>query len=154
MDMLNVTEDVARKFLDGFKMTYPNVRVYQNYVQQELGAKGFVTNLYGRKYYMDDSSNYYKCNNYLIQGSAADMLKEVEIKICEFLKNKKSRFIMPIHDEVQIEIPPEEESIVPKKIKEIMEDVMDKIPHIPIVAEVEKTSTTWAAKKGVHLDEL
>ncbi len=26
------------------------------------------------------------------------MLKEIEIKICDYLKDKKSRFILPIHD--------------------------------------------------------
>lgn len=34
----------------------------------------------------------------MIQGTGADALKEVEIKICEYLKDKKSRFILPIHD--------------------------------------------------------
>lgn len=79
------------------------------------------------------------------------MLKEVEIKICDFLKDKKSRFILPIHDEVCIEVSPDEEDFVPIKIKQMMEDVNDIIPYVPIVSEVEATSTTWADKKDVYL---
>lgn len=30
--------------------------------------------------------------------TGADMLKEIEIKIDAYLKDKKSRFILPIHD--------------------------------------------------------
>lgn len=50
-------------------------------------------------------------------------------------------------------VAPEEESFVPQKIKEIMEDVKDKVPFVPIVAEVEMTRTNWAEKKEVYFDE-
>lgn len=79
------------------------------------------------------------------------MLKEIEIKICDYLKDKKSRFILPIHDEVCVEVPPEEEDTVPITIKRMMEDVSDVIPYVPVVSDVECTSTTWADKKDVYL---
>ena len=80
------------------------------------------------------------------------MLKEVEIKVCEYLKDKKSRFILPVHDELCIEVAKEEESFVPKFIKQLMEDVRDKVPYVPIVSEVEKTTTNWANKEEVYFD--
>lgn len=80
------------------------------------------------------------------------MLKEVEIKICEYLKDKKSRFILPIHDELCIEVSKDEESYVPQKIQQIMQDVKDKVPYLPIVAEVEMTHTNWAEKEPVYFD--
>ena len=46
---------------------------------------------------------------------------------------------------------PDEESYVPKKIKEIMEDISNVINHVPMVAEVEMTDTNWSEKKGVDL---
>ena len=52
-------------------------------LQAELAIKGYVTNLYGRRYYLEKSTNFYKGNNYLIQGTGADALKEAEIEICE-----------------------------------------------------------------------
>lgn len=97
-DQLNVPFDIAKKLSDGYNQSYPGVIKYQQAVQNQLALVGYVENLYGRRYYLENSSNYYKANNYLIQGTGADMLKEIEIKICDYLKDKKSRFILPIHD--------------------------------------------------------
>lgn len=118
-------------------------------MQGELNIKGFVTNLYGRRYYIEKSTNFYKGNNYVIQGTGADALKEAEIKICEYLKDKKSRFILPIHDEIAVEVHPDEESYVPKKLKEILEACGEVIKYVPMVSEVEMTETNWANKKEV-----
>ena len=76
---------------------------------------------------MEKSTNFYKACNYLIQGTCADGLKEAEIELQEYLKDKKSRFILPIHDEIAVEVHPDEESYVPKKLKEIMEDIQTKM---------------------------
>lgn len=124
---------------------------YQKAVQAELNLKGYVTNLYGRRYYLEKSTNFYKGNNYLIQGTGADALKEAEIEICEYLKDKKSRFILPIHDELAIEVHPDEESYVPKKVKEILEGCGKVIKNVPMVVEVEMTESNWADKKEVIL---
>lgn len=107
--------------------------------------------MYGRRYYLEKSTNFYKGNNYVIQGTGADALKEAEIKIQEYLKDKKSRFILPIHDEVAIEVHPDEATYVPKRIKEIMEECNDVIKWVPMVSEVEYTTTNWSEKKEVKL---
>lgn len=54
--------------------------------------------------------------------------------------------------ELCIEVATEEESYVPLMIKSIMEDVRDKVPYVPIVADVEMTETSWANKKEVYYD--
>ena len=151
-DNLDIPLETAQKLSDSFDKTFPGVKVYWNETQGELALKGYTTNLYNRRYYIENSNNSYKVNNYRIQGSGADMLKEVEIKICEYLKDKKSRFILPIHDELCVEVACDEEDFVPREIERIMEDVKDKIPYLPIVAEVEMTTTNWAEKKPVYFD--
>jgi DNA polymerase-1 len=148
---LNIDLETATKLSDAYNKAYPGVLEYQKAVQAELNIKGYVTNLYGRRYYLENSTNFYKGNNYVIQGTGADALKEVEIKICDYLKDKKSRFILPIHDELAIEVAPGEETFVPRKIKELMESVGDVIKYVPMVAEVEATDTNWAAKKEVEV---
>ena len=141
----------ATKLSEAYNNAYPGVIKYQQRVQSELALKGYVSNLYGRKYYIEKSTNYYKGNNYVIQGTGADALKEVEIKICEYLKNKKSRFILPIHDELALEVHPDEEDIVPRKVKEIMESIGDVIKYVPFIAEVEMSESTWADKHPVNI---
>ncbi len=148
---LNVDLETATKLSDAYNDAYPGVLEYQKAVQAELNLKGYVTNLYGRRYYLEKSTNFYKGNNYLIQGTGADALKEAEIEICEYLKDKKSRFILPIHDELAIEVHPDEESYVPKKVKEILEGCGKVIKNVPMVVEVEMTETNWADKKEVEL---
>ena len=148
---LDIDLETATKLSEAYNSAYPGVIEYQKSVQAELNLKGFVTNLYGRRYYLEKSTNFYKGNNYVIQGTGADALKEVEIKICEYLKDKKSRFILPIHDELAIEVSPDEESYVPKAIKEMMESIGNTIKYVPMVAEVEATDTNWASKKEVNL---
>lgn len=95
---LDIPFDIAKNLSDSFNRTFPGILGYQNETQGELVLKGYSENLYGRRYYIENPNNNYKVNNYRIQGSGADMLKEVEIKVCEYLKDKKSRFILPIHD--------------------------------------------------------
>ena len=148
---LGVDFEIAKKLSDGYNSSYPGVIKYQQAVQNNLIKYGYVSNLYGRRYYLENENNFYKANNYVIQGTGADMLKEIEIKIDDYLKNKKSRFILPIHDELAIEVAPEEESFVPHDIKEIMESEEDVMPYVPIVCEVEATDTTWADKSGVEV---
>ena len=48
-------------------------------------------------------------------------------------------------------MPPDEESYVPKAIKEMMESIGNTIKYVPMVAEVEATDTNWASKKEVKL---
>ena len=132
-------------------MLFRSIAIYNKKVNATLALKGFAENLYGRRYYMESSNNYYKTSNYLIQGSCADSLKSIEILIYEYLKDKKSKFIMAIHDEVCISVA-DDETYVIKHIKELMENVADKIPYIPIVCEIEHTKTNWADKtswKGI-----
>ena len=148
---LGIDLETATKLSEAYNQAYPGVIEYQKSVQAELNLKGFVTNLYGRRYYLEKSTNFYKGNNYVIQGTGADALKEVEIQICEYLKDKKSRFILPIHDELAIEVAPGEESYVPKAIKEMMESIGNVIKYTPMVAEVEMTDTNWAEKHSVEV---
>lgn len=148
---LNIDLDTATKLSDAYNKAYTGVIEYQKEVQAQLNMKGFVTNLYGRRYYLEKSTNFYKGNNYVIQGTGADAMKEAEIKICEYLKDKKSRFILPIHDEIAVEIHPDEESFVPKQLKAFLEECGEVIKYVPMVSEVEMTETNWADKKEVEL---
>ena len=148
---LNIDLETATKLSDAYNQAYPGIREYNNTVNAEMNMKGYVTNLYGRRYYIEKSTNFYKAGNYLIQGTCADGLKEAEIEIQEYLKDKKSRLILPVHDELIFEVVPEEEDEVPKRVKEIMEKIGDVLKYIPMVSELEMTETNWSDKKEVIL---
>lgn len=147
-EVLEIDIEEARAMAEGYTEAFPLVVVYQEKVSEGM-RKGYVVNMRNRRYYISDSRKFYKAGNYLIQGSCADMLKEKMIEIDQFLVsgNHQTRMIMCIHDEIQFEVPEGEDFLVPI-IKAMMEDTQD--ITVPIVAEVEFTSTNWAGKKKVH----
>lgn len=148
MKTLNLPEEVAQALIDGYTNAYPEVITYQNAVQNEHWRKGYVQNMYGRRYYLNDHNKSYVLANYLIQGTCADMMKEAMIRIYDYLKeqNCETRMIMTIHDEIMFKSVKGEEHII-QKCKEIMED--NDWHMVPIVADIEVTETSWVDAKEV-----
>lgn len=154
MNALDVSRDVAEKLDKAFYKSFPKIREYQEWVTEHLSQYGYVENLYGRRYYMDDSRFYYRACNYLIQGTCADMVKTFEIKVWEYLtkNNLKSRLVLPIHDELMVSVANDEMFVI-EEVKRIMEDVTDVIRSIPMISEPEMSTTNWAEKKEYVINE-
>ncbi|MBR6113528.1 MAG: hypothetical protein IKP79_03355 [Bacilli bacterium] len=153
-ESLGVSEEVAKALDDAFYKAFPRIRDYQNWVNEQLTTYGFIENLYGRRYYMEDSRQFYKGCNYLIQGTCADMVKTFEIKIWKYLKENDLgiKMVLPIHDELIFLVPKGKEKYV-KELKHIMEDTLDVIKNIPMIAEVEMSETSWRDKKEYEFNE-
>jgi len=132
----------------GYYQAFPKILDYQNLIKRMHGLRGYVKNMYNRRYYLGDKRWVYKLYNYVVQGTCADMLKEKIIEADTFLKPHKSRFQMNIHDEMSFEIYVGEEHLI-AGLKKIMEDVP--WMRIPIIADVEVTTTNWADKVDVIL---
>ena len=144
--------EVVAKLYHGFHDRFKGVAAYGNWVSAQWTASsdGHVTNLLGRRYYIKDAKDVYKLNNYLIQGSAADMIKLAIIKIDNMLRKGgyKTRLQGCIHDELCVCVAEGEHDVI-YKIKHIMENTIK--TFVPIVAEIEVTKTTWADK---HEEDL
>ena len=152
-DALEVDRSVAEALDSAFYKAFPRIKDYQEWVNKHLTQYGYVENLYGRRYYMDNSKLFYRGCNYLIQGTCADMVKLFEIKVYDYIKknNLKSRLVLPIHDELCVSVPLDEMFVI-KEVKRIMEDVTDVIKSIPMIAEPEVSFTTWADKKEYDVE--
>lgn len=139
---------IVEKLYNGFKNKFKGVKTYNNWIGTNWGLNGgYVTNLLGRRYYINDSKDVYKLNNYLIQGSAADIIKLVIIKVDNYLRKGhfKTRLQGCIHDELCICVAAGEHDVI-YKIKEIMETTVK--TFVPLVAEISISTTNWAEKKG------
>jgi DNA polymerase I len=141
----------AKKLDEGYYIAFPDVKTYQQMVIATHAKRGYVTNEYGMRYYISEHRDAYKLCNYLVQGTAAMMLKEKIRQVDALLLPYKSRFQMNIHDELSFEIYEGEDFLVPR-LKAIMED----FPwvDVPVVADVEVTYTTWADKKEIDIKEI
>jgi DNA polymerase-1 len=138
-------ETVARLY-NGFNNAFKEVKTYGRYVSRMWNEnRGYVTNLMGRRYYIDEYKDVYKLNNYLIQGSAADIIKAVIINVDAFLRKGgyKTKLQGCIHDELCICVAKGEHDVI-YKIKDIMEHTAK--TYVPLVAEISVTNTNWAEK--------
>ena len=148
MESLDIPREVAEVLDGAFYKAFPRIRDYQDWVTQHLTQYGYVENLYGRRYYMNDSKWFYKGCNYLIQGTCADMVKIFEINVHNYLKRNrlKSKMVLPIHDEIMLLVHKDEMFVI-EEVKRIMEDVGDVIKNIPMISEPEISKTNWAEKE-------
>jgi DNA polymerase-1 len=136
------------------KKTFPGLINYQKWVAQKIVQQGYVRNLLGRmyKYELNDYKAQSTAANYIIQGTGADFLKGRMAECFELLKDKKSKLVGNIHDEMQFLIHKEEQFLIPK-LKKIMESNAD-FSVVPIIADVEISWTNWAEKKNWHEQEI
>lgn len=141
-ESLKVEQDVARALDDAYYTSYPKIRDYQAWVNTRVSKYGYVENLYGRRYYLSNLRFSYRLYNYLVQGSCADMLKEVQIELDELLLEYESYVAMPIHDEVLVLVKDGEEFIV-DKIMDIMTRQPEEIPWVPMKVGAEKSRENW-----------
>jgi DNA polymerase-1 len=146
-ETLDIPMEAASALNKGYTDAFPVVVTYQNNVVVAMSRKGYAYNSMGRRYYLYNPNKFYKVANYIIQGSCADDLKKKMIKIDTFLleNHYKTRLILCIHDELVFEVYDGEAHII-SEIKKMMEDTPNVL--VPIIAEVEKTKTCWADKKG------
>ncbi len=101
----------AKSVRAGHRKAYPEMSHLQAFINMMLGDKGWISNEYGRRYYIDPDKAYLGLN-YLIQGCAADLLKRAMNAIYEIAAQLREehagaqplRVLMPIHDEVVMEI--------------------------------------------------
>jgi DNA polymerase-1 len=142
---LDLKEDEADALVRGYNEAFPHVVIYQKAIQRAHQEKGYIHNHFGRRYYLSDTSISYKLANYNIQGTCADALKEAIIHLDKYLADKKTKMVIPIHDEIQFDICKGEEWVIPELLK-IMQKAFDWC-LVPVTAGVEITKTNWKSKE-------
>ena len=138
------SEEEVTRINDAYYLAFPGVKHYHDYCYARAQAYAYTENLFGIKYY---GVSGHKLINLLIQGSAAYYLKWKIRELWEYTKANgiKSRFQMNIHDELSWERHKTETEVF-FEFQRIMQDWPD--TQVPIVAEMDVTTTTWADKKG------
>jgi DNA polymerase-1 len=123
-----VSPDEARAFLAMFDQTFAAVpqfiRQVETVARQRLQTEGtaYITTPVGRRHPLGpyDGDAFYKLVNYLIQGTAADVLKQKLVALdCAGLGDY---LILPVHDEVIFDVPEKDAEVVAASALEIMQD--------------------------------
>ena len=137
-----------------YRKRFPHIDNFTKNIIEEVRRNGFITTAFGRKLYIPKGKAYIG-SNYMIQGTAAGVLKRAQVRVADFIKrelNNKVEIILPIHDEIVLSYP---RSLLSRKdeiLKEISA-IMTDMPEISVPLEVDwKMSTTdWDAAKEIEL---
>ena len=114
--------DTAQEFVAGYEAKLPGVKRFMSALIEEATRKGVIYSPFGRRYTFEPDYAY-RAVNYLIQGTAADVMKNGLINVHTMLKKKGYwkkgvRLLITVHDEVIIEVPKKFHSL------ELMTDVI------------------------------
>ena len=140
-----LSDDECHAVDEGYYKAFPGVKEYHQFCFN-IANQPYAENLYGVKYYGVGGHN---LRNMLVQGSAAYMTKERTRAANQYLADHgyKSRIILPIHDELQFEHHKDDPKEIMFELKKIMQDTGS---QVPIVSDLEVTTTDWKHKVEIN----
>lgn len=151
---LNIPVDEAAPILDAYFVAFPNVKDYMDRTVEEARERGYTETLFGRRRPIPEllNSNFRvrqagerQAMNAGIQGLAADIFKVALVRIDKALIEAKSELILQVHDEVLVEVTPDEKESIGSLVIELMHDAAEL--DVPLEVNV-SWGQTWAAAKG------
>ena len=139
---ISTTRKKATEYINKYLEKYNGIHEFMDNIVKKAEEAGYVTTLFKRRRYIPELKEKNRnvvefgkriAMNTPIQGTAADIIKIAMNRIYRALKENKlaSKLIMQVHDELIIEVIPEEEDIVKKIMYEEMEHVISlKVPLV------------------------
>ncbi len=142
---LGIEIQAAQHFISRYFSRYPGVHEYMEKIKDQAIQKGYVETLYGRRLYLpglqsrngnERAAAFRAAINAPMQGTASDLIKKAMISVHQWLKQNKlsSRLIMQVHDELVLEVPDDETTIICKTIPDIMANVAKL--KVPLIADI------------------
>ncbi|MDR3218995.1 MAG: DNA polymerase I [Dysgonamonadaceae bacterium] len=143
-EQLHIPRGEAKRLIDGYFATYPDVKEYMERSIEKARENGYVETIFHRKRFLPDINSrnaivrgYAERNaiNAPIQGSAADIIKLAMNRIYHRFEaeNLQSKMIMQVHDELNFNVVASESEIVRKIVVEEMENAARL--KVPLVAD-------------------
>jgi DNA polymerase-1 len=162
---LNISVDVAQKFINTFYETYPKIRSYYDRYLAEGKVNDFVETIFGRRRYVlqypmqkfIDNGTRRVLMNYPIQGSAADLMKLAMVQVKKQIldKHPEISLLLQIHDDLVFEVPDDDSTI--QKFVPLIKDLMCTVYPLAVPVEVDvKIGKRWGElelQKILQLDK-
>ncbi len=156
---VNVSNHEAEEFLNSYFAKFPEIKVYMEGTIKFCRKSGFVNNIFGRKsHFVSINDKNYNVRNFQeraainapIQGSASEIMRLAMIRLQKRLleeKNKKTKMLLQIHDELIFETPKSDVKRISKIIIDEMTSVVDSDQHsfsIPLTVDL-NTGDNWGS---------
>lgn len=132
------------------KTAAPEMAQMTKGMQKVAESRGFIFNHFGRRCHFPDKSKAYAAANSWVQGTCADILKVAMNNIDDFLRDKESSMLLPIHDELVFEMSFDEIDLIPELIN-IMKSAYNH-KYLPLEVDAEYSLTNLADKKPWNLE--
>ncbi len=152
---LGITRKEASDYIDKYFAQYPEVKVFEQKIIEFAEKNGYVRTMFNRKREIQGINSNNKnlksqadrmAVNTVIQGSAADILKIVMVKIYDMLKGLEDiKLTLQVHDELIFEVKDDVVDKYASIIKDIMENTID-LKHIHLKAN-EARGKNWSEAK-------
>jgi len=154
---INVTNYEAEEFLKAYFAKFPEIKVYMDQTIKFCRKSGYVNNIFGRRsHFLNINDKNYNVRNFQeraainapIQGSASEIMRLAMIRLGKKLneqKNKETKMLLQIHDELIFESPKEDVKRISKIIIEEMSSVANSDQHsfsIPLTVDL-NTGVNW-----------
>lgn len=146
--LLKCSIEEARENLKAFDSEFPRVPEFARELTRQAKKDGYVVNRYGRRIAVDYDYPY-RAINYIVQGSAADLMKDSMVKVGRYLDgtNLDALMLMTIHDELVTEFLRRHLQLrVVRNMVRLMEDP-DKRFKVGIKVDVSIVTKSWPQKK-------
>jgi DNA polymerase-1 len=152
---LSIPVPEAQEILDAYFVAFPNVKAYMERTVNEARQRGYTETLFGRRRPIPEllSGNFRirqagerQAMNAGIQGLAADIFKVALVNLDRALEDggHRSRLILQVHDEVILEVPPDEKATIEQLVRDVMAGAAD----LSVPLEVNLSfGDSWATAK-------
>ncbi len=148
---LSIPPKEAQSFIDAYFARYSGIRQFMDRIEEEAKQEGAVKTIMGRirsipaitsRNRVEQAGARRIAVNTPIQGSAADIMKLAMIRISSRLEQEQlvSRMLLQIHDEIILEVPEHEQTLVQRLLTEEMEQAVKL--KVPLRVSVE-SGTSW-----------
>lgn len=152
---LDISFADAQDMIDRYYRAYPGVRTYLDGLKRQAQKTGHVSTLWGRVRPVPEAMSSRErlraigeraAMNHPMQGTAADLIKGAMIEVDRRLRaqNLVSQLLLQVHDELVLDVAPQEVETVQKLVTECMSGIVDF--KVPLDVSV-NIGPDWAALK-------
>ncbi|KJJ83891.1 DNA polymerase I [Candidatus Omnitrophus magneticus] len=154
---LGIKRESAESFINAYFDRYPGVKSFIDKTIISAREKGYVTTLFNRRRYMPEilSANEQvksfaerACVNTPVQGGAADIIKLAMLKCENEFSGTEIEMVLQVHDELIFTSPGKDYIKTAKKIKNIMENIVEL--KVPLITNLE-FGNNWLDMKEIEI---
>jgi len=153
---LSIPTGEAQEILDAYFVAFPSVKAFMERTVEEARERGYTETVFGRRRRIPELSSGQRnirmagerqAMNAPIQGLAADIFKVALVHLDTALDAGQlaSKVILQVHDEVILEVPPDQWQATEDVVLESMSGAFDL--RVPLAVNLSR-GDSWAAAKG------